>query len=99
MSPFFTLSWPTGEFGAMGLEGAVRLGFRKELEAAKDEEERQVLFDKMLAHVYKEGKAINTASFMEIDEVIDPMETRKTDCGWIKSSHIKGRDAPLGCLR
>ncbi|MEM7332895.1 MAG: carboxyl transferase domain-containing protein [Chloroflexota bacterium] len=75
--PFFTLAWPTGEFGAMGLEGAVRLGFRKELEAAKDETEQQALFEKMLDHVYKEGKAINTASFMEIDEVIDPAETRE----------------------
>ena len=74
--PFFTVAWPTGEFGAMGLEGAVKLGFRKELEAAKDEVERQALFDQMLAYVYKEGKAINTASFMELDEVIDPIETR-----------------------
>lgn len=74
--PFFTLAWPTGEFGAMGLEGAVRLGFRKELEAAENEAARQALFEKMVAHVYEQGKAINTASFMELDEVIDPAETR-----------------------
>ncbi|MBD0323063.1 MAG: ATP-grasp domain-containing protein, partial [Aldersonia sp.] len=32
-APDFTVAWPTGEIGPMGLEGAVRLGFRKELDA------------------------------------------------------------------
>ncbi len=75
--PFFTVSWPTGEFGGMGLEGAVRLGYRKELEAIEDLEEREALFQKMVAKSYKHGKAINTGSYLEIDEVIDPMDTRK----------------------
>ncbi len=75
--PFFTVSWPTGEFGGMGLEGAVRLGYRKELEAIEDLEEREKLFEKMVAKSYKHGKAINTGAFLEIDEVIDPVDTRK----------------------
>ena len=75
--PFFTVSWPTGEFGGMGLEGAVRLGYRKELEAIKDLEEREALFQKMVAKSYKHGKAINTGAYLEIDEVIDPKDTRK----------------------
>ena len=75
--PFFTVSWPTGEFGGMGLEGAVRLGYRKELEAIEDLAEREALFQKMVAKSYKHGKAINTGAFLEIDEVIDPMDTRK----------------------
>jgi len=75
--PFFTVSWPTGEFGGMGLEGAVRLGYRKELAAIEDLEEREKLFQKMVAKSYKHGKAINTGAFLEIDEVIDPVDTRK----------------------
>ena len=75
-SPLFTIAWPSGEFGAMGLEGAVRLGFAKELAAVEDLEERQKLFDKMVAKAYQNGKAINMASFLEIDAVIDPEETR-----------------------
>ena len=35
-APLFTVAWPTSEFGAMGLEGAVRLGMRRELEAIED---------------------------------------------------------------
>ena len=76
-APFFTVAWPSGEFGAMGLEGAVRLGYRKELEAIADPAERKAMFDKMVAASYESGKAINMASFLEIDEVIDPSESRR----------------------
>ncbi|MEL7938982.1 acetyl-CoA carboxylase family protein [Pseudomonas delhiensis] len=73
----FTIAWPSGEFGAMGLEGAVRLGYAKELAAVEDAGERQKLFDKMVAAAYRHGKGLNMASFLEIDDVIDPAETRR----------------------
>ncbi|HYW03353.1 MAG TPA: carboxyl transferase domain-containing protein [Gammaproteobacteria bacterium] len=76
-APFFIVSWPTGEFGGMGLEGAVRLGYRKELEAVEDPDERQRLFERMVAAAYEHGKALNMASYLEIDEVIDPVESRR----------------------
>ena len=76
-APLFCVSWPTGEFGGMGLEGAVKLGFRKELEAITDPEERLATYEKMVARMYEKGKAINTASHFEIDDVIDPADTRK----------------------
>ena len=75
-SGLFTLSWPTGEFGGMGLEGAVRLGFRKELEAIGDDAERSRVFDEMVAAAYRRGRAVNVAAHLEIDDVIDPAETR-----------------------
>ncbi len=75
--PFFAVAWPTGEFGGMGLEGAVRAGFRKELEAVKDPQEREALYKKLLATAYERGKAINMASYLEIDAVIDPADTRR----------------------
>ncbi|UVE18327.1 carbamoyl-phosphate synthase large subunit [Pseudomonas sp. LS44] len=75
-SPLFTIAWPSAEFGAMGLEGAVRLGFSKELAAQADPAARQALFDKLVAKAYDSGKAINMASFLEIDAVIDPQDTR-----------------------
>ncbi len=74
--PMFTISWPTGEFGPMGLEGMVRLGYRKELEATSSAEEEQALFDKKLAALYETGKAVNAASTLDLDAVIDPAETR-----------------------
>ena len=80
----FSISWPTGEFGGMGLEGAVRLGYRKELEAVEDPTEREALFQQMVAKAYQHGKAINTAAYLEIDEVIDPVDTRK----WIVNGLI-----------
>ncbi|WP_394782049.1 carboxyl transferase domain-containing protein [Undibacterium sp.] len=75
-APVFTVSWPTGEFGAMGLEGAVRLGYRKELEAAAAGEKRDALFQKLVAQQYKNGEAANMAATLEIDAVIDPADTR-----------------------
>jgi acetyl-CoA carboxylase carboxyltransferase component len=76
-APFFIVSWPTGEFGGMGLEGAARLGYRKELEAEPTEEAREALFKKLVAQSYARGKAINMAAYLEIDDVIDPADTRR----------------------
>jgi acetyl-CoA carboxylase carboxyltransferase component len=72
----FTVAWPTGEFGGMGLEGAVRLGWRKELEAVPEGPERQALFDQLVARQYERGAALSMAAALEIDAVIDPAETR-----------------------
>lgn len=77
----FIVAWPSGEFGAMGLEGAIKLGYRKELEAINDPVARKARYDKMLAQAYDRGKAINMAAFLEIDDVIDPVDTRS----WIAS--------------
>ncbi|WP_334655716.1 acetyl-CoA carboxylase family protein [Sphingomonas panaciterrae] len=72
----FTVAWPTGEFGGMGLEGAVRLGYRKELEAIQDAEAREARYQELVAHSYERGKAVSVAQFLEIDAVIDPADTR-----------------------
>jgi acetyl/propionyl-CoA carboxylase alpha subunit/acetyl-CoA carboxylase carboxyltransferase component len=82
----FTISWPTGEFGGMGFEGAVRLGFRKEMEAIADPVERDNFFKMMVAKFYENGKAINIASVLEIDQVIDPVETRDWITNGLRSS-------------
>jgi acetyl-CoA carboxylase carboxyltransferase component len=76
-APMFTVAWPTGEFGGMGLEGAVRLGFRKELEALPESPERDALYQQLVAQMYERGHAINAAAGLEIDAVIDPAETRR----------------------
>jgi acetyl-CoA carboxylase carboxyltransferase component len=74
---FFTVSWPTGEFGPMGLEGAVKLGFKKELESAPTVKARMALYEALVKKSYEKGKAISAASVLEFDEVIDPKDTRK----------------------
>ncbi|MEM9678002.1 MAG: carboxyl transferase domain-containing protein [Pseudomonadota bacterium] len=71
-----TISWPTGAFGAMGLEGAVRLGFREQLAACEDEGSRNALFHDLVDGMAERGKALNAASYFEIDDVIMPSETR-----------------------
>jgi acetyl-CoA carboxylase carboxyltransferase component len=75
-SPMFTVAWPTGEFGAMGLEGAVRLGYRKELDAAVGDVAREALFQQLLAREIAKGSAISMAEHLEIDAVIDPADSR-----------------------
>lgn len=75
-APDFIISWPSGEFGAMGLEGAIKLGYRKELEAIADPVKRQAAYDEMLAKAYERGQATSIAAYLEIDEVIDPIDTR-----------------------
>jgi acetyl-CoA carboxylase carboxyltransferase component len=74
--PLLTIGWPTAELGAMGLEGAVKLGFRRELEAIADEAERAEKLEQMVAHAHDHAKALNAATLFELDDVIDPAETR-----------------------
>jgi acetyl-CoA carboxylase carboxyltransferase component len=75
-APALTVAWPTGEIGGMGLEGAVQLGFRKELDAEADPDARQALYERLVAAAYRNGKALNAATHFEIDDVIDPADTR-----------------------
>ncbi len=76
-APAFIVAWPTGEFGGMGLEGAVRLGYRDELAAIADPDERQAAYEERVAKMYEIGKGINFASVFEIDDVIDPADSRR----------------------
>ena len=84
-APLFAVSWPTGEFGGMGLEGAIKLGYRNELAAIADPAERRALYEKMVARMYAQGKAINAASLFELDDVIDPAETRNWIMGALRA--------------
>ncbi len=74
-APLFTIAWPTAEFGGMGLEGAVRLGMRRELDAIDDPDEREQAYNAAVAAAYERGKGINMAAYFEIDDVIDPADS------------------------
>jgi acetyl-CoA carboxylase carboxyltransferase component len=76
-APLFTVGWPTSEFGGMGLEGAVRLGMRRELDAVADPDERERLFETFVAVAYERGRGLNMAAYGEIDDVIDPADSRR----------------------
>jgi acetyl-CoA carboxylase carboxyltransferase component len=89
-APLFTVAWPTGEFGGMNLEGAVRLGFRRELDAIENPDERQKTFEAMVAAAYEHGKALNMASQFEIDDVIDPAESRALIVNTLRSVPASG---------
>jgi acetyl-CoA carboxylase carboxyltransferase component len=76
-APLFTVAWPTSEFGGMGLEGAVRLGMRRELDAIEDEQERERVFEQLVVAAYERGEGVNMAAYGEIDDVIDPADSRR----------------------
>ena len=90
-APVFTVAWPTGEFGAMGLEGAVRLGFRKELQAVPEGAEREALFNRLVAEQVARGSAEQMATTLEIDAVIDPAHTRHWLVQGLDSSRVAER--------
>ncbi|MGD0245901.1 MAG: carboxyl transferase domain-containing protein [Streptosporangiaceae bacterium] len=85
--PAITVAWPTGEFGGMGLEGAVRLGYRRELDAIEDPAARQARYEQLVAEQYTRGKALSTAMAFEIDDVIDPADTRAVITGVLARAH------------
>jgi acetyl-CoA carboxylase carboxyltransferase component len=85
------VAWPTGEFGGMGLEGAVRLGFKKELDAAKTPDIRQELENRLIEAAYVRGSALSMASHTEIDDVIDPAATRQRILGLLEACPMPPR--------
>ncbi len=85
-APLFTIGWPTSEFGAMGLEGAVSLGMRRELDAIEDPDERERTFQAAVAGAYERGEGLNMAAYGEIDDVIDPADSRR----WISTLFSEG---------
>jgi acetyl/propionyl-CoA carboxylase alpha subunit len=89
-APVFTVAWPTGEFGGMGLEGSVKLGYRNELAAIEDPAARRAAFEEMVARAYEHGKALNMASVFEIDDVIDPAESRARIMGALRAMPAVG---------
>jgi acetyl-CoA carboxylase carboxyltransferase component len=91
-APLFCVAWPTSEFGGMNLEGAVRLGYRKELGAIEDEDEREALFTEMVERAYEHGRGLNVATHVEIDDVIDPADTRR----WITGVLLAVPPPPAG---
>ena len=93
-APLACVAWPTGEFGGMGLEGFVRLGYRKELEAVADPVEREALFAEMVARMYERGKALSIASVYEIDDVIDPADSRRWISTLLRSAPAADRSKP-----
>ena len=93
-APVAIAAWPSGEFGPMGIEGSVRLGFRKELDAAAPDE-REALFEKLVAEAVAKGQALNMASHLEIDDVIDPAETRD----WLQRGLASVAGRPLAPRR
>ena len=92
-APLFCVAWPTGEVGGMGLEGAVRLGYRKELAAIEDAAEREQAFQRMVDAAYEHGKALNSASHFEIDDVIDPADSRRWITTMLASAPLPERRA------
>jgi acetyl-CoA carboxylase carboxyltransferase component len=98
-SPVFTVAWPTGEFGGMGLEGAVQLGYRRELDAIEDPDAREAEFQRLVARAYEAGKALNTATYFEIDDVIDPMASRRRVANALGAApplpHREGKKRPF----
>jgi acetyl-CoA carboxylase carboxyltransferase component len=98
-APLFVVGWPTSEFGAMGLEGAVQLGLRRELDAIEDPGERQRVYEAAVAAAYERGQGINMAAYGEIDDVIDPADSHR----WIATlfddpgdprPHMRGKRRP-----
>ena len=77
--PFFTVAWPTAEFGGMGLEGQVKLGFRNELAAIEDPEERRARYEELVAAAYERGSALTAGAAFAVDDVIDPADSRPLD--------------------
>jgi acetyl-CoA carboxylase carboxyltransferase component len=84
-APLLAVTWPTGEFGGMGLEGAVKLAYRNELAAIDDPVKRKALYDQMVQRMYQHGKAVEVASTFELDDVIDPAESRRWIVGGLRA--------------
>jgi acetyl-CoA carboxylase carboxyltransferase component len=90
-TPYFSVAWPTGEFGGMGLEGSVKLGYRQELAAIEEPQERRRVYEEMVATAYERGKALNNATYFGIDDTIDPADSRWWVASLLRSIRVPQR--------
>ena len=91
LGSFFTVAWPSAEFGGMGLEGQVRLGNKAELQAITDPVARNARFQELVDKLYQHGKAVNIAPFLSIDDVIDPAASRAWVLAGLRTHHREPR--------
>jgi acetyl-CoA carboxylase carboxyltransferase component len=98
-APAITLAWPTGELGAMGVEGAVRLALRNELEQIADEAEREQRVKDLVAAVRANSSALNAATYFELDDVIDPADTRARLVQTLEATPVPPPDPTSGRRR
>lgn len=77
LDPAVLLAWPTAEYGGMGLEGAVSILHKRELEAMGDLAERALRHRALTDALKAEHTAIETAAKFVYDNVIDPADTRE----------------------
>lgn len=89
--PLLTIAWPSAHLGPMGLEGAVRLALRKELEAIEDEAEREQRVRDLTAQATENAKALNAATLFELDDVVDPAETRALIASTLAAANPDGK--------
>lgn len=92
--PVLTVAWPGAHLGPMGLEGAVRLGLRKELDAIADDAEREERVRQVTAVAQENAKALNAAALFEIDDVIDPAETRELIAATLSAATGRAQPPP-----
>jgi acetyl-CoA carboxylase carboxyltransferase component len=92
--PLLTVAWPGAHLGPMGLEGAVRLGMRKELEAIADDDAREALVREATAAAQDNAKALNAAMLFELDDVIDPADTRRLIISTLSAASARVRTQP-----
>ena len=90
--PACVVAWPTSEFGGMGLEGQVKLGQRARLEAIEDLTERQAAYERMVEGAYNRGKGLNAGHVFEVDDVIDPADTRRWIVAGMKANAPPSRE-------
>jgi acetyl-CoA carboxylase carboxyltransferase component len=90
-TPYFSVAWPTGEFGGMGLEGSVKLGYRHELAAIEEPQERRRVYEEMVATAYEHGKALSNATYFGIDDTIDPADSRWWVASLLRSIRVPQR--------
>jgi acetyl-CoA carboxylase carboxyltransferase component len=92
--PLLTVAWPGAHLGPMGLEGAVRLALRKELAEVADEAEREQRVRDLTAAAEANAGALNAATLFELDDVVDPAETRALIARTLAAAGDSHRDAP-----
>ncbi len=84
-APLFTVTWPEGEFAGMNLESSVLLSNRDSLAEIDDIDQRAAEYESLVDEAYERSGALNAGSVFGVDDVIDPLETRRWIVDGLKS--------------
>ena len=82
--PSMRVAWPAADVGGIPPEGGIEAAYKRQLAEAEDP---RALRDELMARIESARGPIGPLSKFQIEELIDPRDTRRMICEWVRTAY------------